>query len=92
MEALQGAAGQNPCLQGSSENLEALAEKVLTLGLESVRRNRCGAAKKRARKARMAKALTRTQTAANLGRFEAANYRLCKSREHLGPRLKGRRR
>jgi hypothetical protein len=74
------------------ENLDVLAEKVLTLGVQSDRRNRCGAAKKRTRKARIAEALTGTQAAASLGRFEAANYRLCRSPEHLGPRLKGRRR
>jgi hypothetical protein len=37
----------------SLENLEGLTEKVGTLGLQSLRKNRCGAAKKRAKKARL---------------------------------------
>jgi hypothetical protein len=38
------------------ENLECLAEKVGTLGLQVTRRNHCGAAKKRARKAKLGEA------------------------------------
>ena len=38
----------------SPENLEGLAEKVDTLGLHATSKNRCGAARKRARKARLA--------------------------------------
>jgi hypothetical protein len=41
---------QNP------ENLEGLTEKVGTLGLQVIRKNRCCAAKKRARKAKLAEA------------------------------------
>jgi hypothetical protein len=42
-----------------SENLEGLTEKVGSLGLRPTRKNRCGAAKKRARRAKMAEALVR---------------------------------
>ena len=73
-EALDEAAGQNPvehrtggtplngeehmsCSQ-TSEKLEGLTEKVGTLGLRLARKNRCGAAKKRARKAKLAEAPT----------------------------------
>ena len=42
----------------SSEDLEGLTEKVGTLGLQVTRKNRCGAAKKRARKAKFAEAPT----------------------------------
>ena len=42
----------------TSENLEGLAEKVGTLGLQGTKKNRCGAAKKQARKARLAGAPT----------------------------------
>jgi hypothetical protein len=40
------------------ENLEGLTEKVGTLGPQVSRRNRCGAAKKWARRARLAEAPT----------------------------------
>ena len=42
----------------SSEDLECLTEKVGTLGLQSTRKNRCGAAKKHAWKAKLAEART----------------------------------
>jgi hypothetical protein len=42
----------------SAENLEWLTEKVGTLALRATRNNRCGAVKKRARKAKMLEALT----------------------------------
>jgi len=62
---LQGA-GENPTTWEeylpssslSSENLEVLPENVGTLGLRGVRRNRCAAAKKQARKTKMAEAIT----------------------------------
>jgi uncharacterized low-complexity protein len=38
------------------ENLEGLTEKVGTLGLQVIRKNRCGAAKKRVRKAKLTEA------------------------------------
>jgi len=41
----------------SSENLEGLTEKAGTLDLQAARKNRCGVAKKRERKAKMAEAL-----------------------------------
>jgi hypothetical protein len=41
-----------------SENLECLTEKVGTLGLQVNRKNCCGAAKKQARKAKVAEAPT----------------------------------
>ena len=40
------------------ENLEGLTEKVGTFGLQSLRKNRCGTAKKRAKKAMLAEAPT----------------------------------
>ena len=40
----------------SLENVEGLTEKVGTLGLQITNKNRCGAAKKRAKRARLAKA------------------------------------
>ena len=40
----------------STENVEGLTEKVGTLGIQITNKNRCGAAKKRARRARLAKA------------------------------------
>jgi hypothetical protein len=40
------------------ENLESLTEKVGTLGLQVSKRNHCGAAKRRARRARLAEAPT----------------------------------
>ena len=43
----------------SSKNCEGLTEKVSSLGLQSLRKNHSGAAKKRARKARLAEAPTR---------------------------------
>jgi hypothetical protein len=61
--AEQGA-GETPLTGGehptpsnpSSENLEGLTEKVGTLGLRATSKNRCGDAKKRARRARLAEA------------------------------------
>jgi len=47
----------SPCSL-SSENNEGLTEKVGTLGLQVTRKNRCGAAKKPARKAKLAEAPT----------------------------------
>ena len=43
----------------SLENLEGLTEKVSTLGLQSLRKNRSGAAQKRTRKSRLAETPTR---------------------------------
>jgi hypothetical protein len=45
LEALQGAARQNPY----TENLEGLTEKVSTLGLQGHNKNWCGAAERRAK-------------------------------------------
>jgi hypothetical protein len=42
----------------SLKNLQGLTEKVGTLGLHVIRKNRCGAAKKRARKAKLVEAPT----------------------------------
>jgi hypothetical protein len=42
----------------SFENLEGLIEKVGTIGLQSLRKNRCGSAKKQAKKARFVEAPT----------------------------------
>ena len=59
-------AGETPLIGGEHlssssqilENLEGLTEKVSTLGLQVTRKNRCGAAKKQARKARLTEAPT----------------------------------
>jgi hypothetical protein len=48
--ASEGSTGQDP----SSVSLEGLAEKVGSLGLQRHKRNRCGAAKRRAGRARLA--------------------------------------
>jgi len=48
--------GGTPPSDPSSENLKGLTEKVGTLGLRATSKNRCGAAKKRARRARLAEA------------------------------------
>jgi hypothetical protein len=48
--ALQGAAGQDPV----SVSLESLAEKVSTLGFQKPKKTGCGAAKRRARRAKQA--------------------------------------
>ena len=40
------------------ESLQGLTEKVSTLGLQVIRKNRCGAVKKRARKAKLTEAPT----------------------------------
>jgi hypothetical protein len=70
LEGSQGATKQNPGASetlltweehkssGSScsENLEELTEKVGTLDLKSIKKNRSGAAKKQARRARLAEA------------------------------------
>jgi len=47
----------SPCSL-SLENLEGLTEKLGTLGLQVTRKSCCGAAKKQARKAKLAKAPT----------------------------------
>jgi hypothetical protein len=41
---------------GTLENLEGLTEKVSTFGLQSLRKNHCGAAKKQTKKARLVEA------------------------------------
>ena len=73
-EAPEGATGQDPvesrtggtpligkehlsCSQ-TTENLEGLTEKVSSLGLRFPKKNRCGSARKRARKARLVEAPT----------------------------------
>jgi len=70
-----------------SENLEGLTMKVGTLGLRAATKNRCGAAKKRARRAKMALSLGQTQSSANLSRLGAAKSRTWRSPVHLGPRV-----
>jgi len=81
----------SPC-NLSSENIEGLTEKVGTLGLPAARKNRCGAAQKRARRARVAESLAGNSVisqSVSLGRFRAAKSRLCRSPLHLGPRAQG---
>jgi len=46
---------EHPSCSQTSENLEGLTEKVGSLGLRFPKKNRCGAARKWARKARMEK-------------------------------------
>jgi hypothetical protein len=53
-EAPQGVTGQNP----GTENLEGLTEKVSTLALQGHKKNRCGAAKRWARRAKHVEAPT----------------------------------
>jgi hypothetical protein len=71
-EAPEGAAGKDPvdsgtggaplieekhlCYSYTAKNLEGLMEKVGSLGLILPKKNRCGAARKRARKAKLAEA------------------------------------
>jgi len=73
-EAPEGATGQDPVESGTggtplieeehlsssqtSENLEGLTEKVGSLGLQFPKKNHCGAARKRARRAKLAEAPT----------------------------------
>jgi hypothetical protein len=61
--AEQGAGGTSligeerpPVVEKTSENLEGLTEKVGTLGLQITKKHCCGAARKRARRARLAEA------------------------------------
>jgi len=54
---LTGEEHLSPCCL-SLENLEGLTEKLGTLSLQVTRKNCCGAAKKRARKAKLAEAPT----------------------------------
>jgi hypothetical protein len=54
---LTGEEHLSSCSQ-TSENLDRLAEKVSTLGLRVARKNHCGVARKRARKARLVAAPT----------------------------------
>jgi len=67
----------SPCSL-SLENLEGLKEKVGTLSFHVTRKNRCGAAKERMKKAKLAEAPTGTLAAANLGPFWAFSHRLCR--------------
>ena len=53
-------------------------QKVGTLGLRATSKNRCGAAKKRARRL-----LRGTLAVANLGQLQAVNHKLCRSPVHL---------
>jgi len=76
----------------SSENLKVLPENVSTLGLRGVRRNRCGAAKKQARKTKMAEALTGDYGGGQPRPLRSGQLQTCRSLGHLGHRLKGRRR
>jgi hypothetical protein len=45
-----------PIVERTSENLEGLTEKVGILGLQITKKNRCGTARKRARRARLTEA------------------------------------
>ena len=66
-----------------SENLEGLAEKVGTRGLRATSKNRCSAAKKRARKARLPEAPSGDWR----WPIPVCSWRqviLCRSMEHLG--------
>jgi hypothetical protein len=76
LEALQGSTKQDPCMQGVSEtpilgwntcslqskleDSKGLTEKVGTIGLQSLRKNQSGAAKKRARMAGLLRPLLGT--------------------------------
>jgi hypothetical protein len=85
------------------ENLEGLTEKVGTLGLQVIRKNGCGAAKKRARKAKLAEAFigdsdggqprsasaNQRQTLQNPGTSGAHDGRGPVSAEQKSPKSKG---
>jgi len=75
----------------SLENLEGLTEKVGTLSLQSLRKNRCGAAKKRTKKARLQRLLLGTLAVANLSRLKAVSHKTCRSPVHLGLKERQRR-
>jgi hypothetical protein len=75
----------------SSENLEVLPENVGTLGLRGVRRNRCGAAKKQARKTKMAEALTRDSSGGQLRPFRSGQLQTLQEPGTSGAQIKGKR-
>jgi hypothetical protein len=60
-EASQGVTRQNP----GTEYLEGVTEKVNTLGLQGHKKNWCGAAKRRARRAKHAEAPTGKSASSN---------------------------
>jgi hypothetical protein len=70
------------------ENLEGLTEKVGTIGLQVIRKNRCGGAKKRARKAKFAETSIGEsggcQSRSALGDQLQALQKPCSSGAHYG--------
>ena len=60
-----------------------MTDKVGTLGLMITNKNRCGAAKKRAKRARLAKAPSGAREA-NLGLPQVDSHKLRRSPVHLG--------
>jgi len=68
----------------SPENLEGLTEKVGTLGLQVTSKNRCGAAKKRTRRARLAEASSGDSGGASLSLLQAVSHKLCRSSVYPG--------
>ena len=75
----------------SSENLEGLTEKVGTLGFQSLRKNRNGDARKRARKVRLAEAPTGNSNSSQPQPYQS-NHKSCRSLLHLVPRGRLRKR
>jgi hypothetical protein len=74
----------------SSENLEVLPEKVGTLGLRGVRRNRCGVAKKQARKAKTAEALAGDIGGGQPGPFRSGQLQALQEPGTSGAQIKGK--
>jgi len=81
-EPVEQGTDETPLIEGertspsnaSGENLECLAEKVGTLGPRNTSKNRCGAAKRRARKARLRRAPSGTLAMPELGLLQAARH------------------
>ena len=98
-DAPEGAAGQDPVELGTggtplieeehqpcsqtSENLEGLTKKVSTLDPRLPRKNCCGAARTRARKAKLAEAPTGGSDGGQPQPAQAINRRTCRTLVHL---------
>ena len=74
----------------SSENLEVLPKNVGTFGLSSVRRNRCGAAKKQTRKTKMVEALTADSGGGQLRPFRSGQLQTLQEPGTSGAQIKGK--
>ena len=72
------------------ENLAVLTEKVVTLGLQSFRKNRNGAVKKRARKVRLAEAPARDSDSGRPQTPRSNQPQILQEPENMGPRRRKR--